>query len=1013
MSPTWDVFVSYTPTDADAGFVLVDVLRERGLKVWHTTISTTSWPQLQHNLREGLGRCRSVVCLLSAACLRERETLWALSAVWGLAPASHVLLVGDPAAVPLPSLHARATVVEGEAPWEAVAEHLAALPAESPLLETLGVGLAVEVHGASASEPRPLVGREALTWGLWEGLEPVTAAAGAPIPFPPVVQVCGPSGIGKTAAVEEYVARFGRRYPGGVFWLRASTPGGQERPETVAMRLRRQLSAFAQQLGLRVAHIPADRLRARLGLALAERGLPCLWVVDALPDWLEDEALAMWLAPHPVARCVVTARRPWLDLSQHIIELDGLGMDDGLTLLLGQSACDDAGELEAARSLVTAVGGHPLALELLAGRVASSAEPLAWAAVKAELDAPGPEVAPFAGQLGELVPGRCVEALAATLLGAVGAARAEAPELAAMVQHMARAPLPYTLVTRAFELCRQPEREACQGSARLQLRSFAARRLGRPVANLQSLMVHRLVRRTLDALEPPSVGRETWEAPLAAATLELLTAGDAIGAVWTALDHAIEPSWSTSHSIALHRAASTVLADAEHLACAAETLRRAVRLALESYGPDHPTTTDVQQALATLLESHAHRDEVRALREAVLDATVRVRGEEHLETVGRMEALAGTLFQLGDLVAWRALERRVLRVRERVHGVLHPATMVAEDLLTERLLALGQAAEARERLEQTVDRRWENLGADAAPTLAATVLLAQAVAALGDLSHAHRLLETALETRRRHLGPDAPATLATMSLLADVMRDLGFLGGARSLLEQVLDARRRTLGPRHPDTLLASNNLAIMLWHLGDLPGARSIEEEVLDVRYHDLGPEHPLTLITMNNLAVTLRRQGEHARARVLLGHVLEVRRRDLGDQHPDTLAAMNNLAVTFWEEGDLEAAGTMEEQILKGRLWTLGEDHPDTLAIMSDLASTLAELGDLDGARELEAHVFETRLRDLGARAPETRASAGQLYGILSALGEREGASALVEEFGTTIEGLAPRPRGEMVRE
>lgn len=860
--------------------------------------------------------------------------------------------------------------------------------------------------------PPHFTGRADALDRLLEELQPVPFDASAPLVLPPVLQLCGLAGVGKTALAAHLCATAAARWPGGIVWLSASPDAPGEPPEATTFRLHRQLAQLARRLHLDVARIPLEKLRARIGLALGERGQPCLWVVDGLPAHLQDEALAVWLAPHPIARCLLTARTPWADLSDHVVTLQPLPAADALALVDALTHEENAAPLDLPEAVVLGLGGLPLAIVLAAPLWRSGDLPADLPSFTTWRDKAYIRAAIQAALHAEGLHDDHARVLGALLTRAAAHLQRDAPLLAALLGALPQPRLTSRLLHSTAVALSINDDDALDATDQA-LDAAALWAAGLLSDAPEALTLSPLVARAL---------RAAWSPPSDAALDALLGALHAtlraIQRPRDLLDAPEAPERALALAAHLPAAALHLLHDAggallraQLPALAAVLLRRALDLAGAA---DDALRRQLLLDLARAALDQGDLDLTADLQREALDLThASDASHDDLPTVAVLEALAHTSLLQGDHDAWRQLAERALDARAALQGDLDLDTLAALDLHVERLNSLGAFLDARALLEATYDARWQHLGPDHPATLTCARNLAFNRWRQGEVEPAHHLFEQVLERRRVTLGAEHPDTLAAMTDLAELMRDQGWLGGARALLERTLDLRRKHLGDRHPDVALSMNDLAVMLWHLGDIDGARDLEEAILDLRYHDLGPEDPLTLTTMNNLAVTLRRQGELDRARLLLTHVLELRRAQLGPDHPDTLAAMNNLAITLWEMGELQEAGALEEDVFQTRLRDLGPDHPDTLAAMSSLASTLLDLDDPASARDLEAHVLETLLHTLGPEHPDTLASAAQMHRILLALDGPDAAADLLADLNLDPDTLHPRTPAVMVRE
>ena len=153
--------------------------------------------------------------------------------------------------------------------------------------------------------------------------------------------VFGTGGLGKTQLAVEYVHRFNRNYPGGVFWVDCE------------QGIQRLIDVVDRTLALQVdGRLPQPEQLATIWMKLAGRK-PMLLVLDNFP---EDMRLREWLPSAGEIHVLVTTRRR--DLTRYrTLTLPFLTPEEG-QLILGRS--DDQ-----SRGLVEDVGGLPLAVEIL------------------------------------------------------------------------------------------------------------------------------------------------------------------------------------------------------------------------------------------------------------------------------------------------------------------------------------------------------------------------------------------------------------------------------------------------------------------------------------------------------------------------------------------------------------------------------------------------------------------------------------------------------------------------
>jgi TIR domain-containing protein len=354
----WDVFVSYARRDAWRLRHLVAALREQGLRVFVDDSEVADFDSITGTISDQLAGSRVLVAFYSAHYLSRSACQWELTTAYLAGqregdPLRRVLVV-NPEPSPdhiLPIELRDARHLRATAPARDMAVAIAARARR--LATPIG---AVEPPvpprwlpaPARSGSPR-FVGRLPELWRLHSALHPRRAALTAGTAGAGVVQVRGLGGIGKSLLAEEYALRFAAAFPGGIFWLSAAG-----RPSAALRRYGQQVRTVAVALG-----VPAggrlDEVRSLLSVRLGEIGLPCLWVVDGVPDGLDARRWRLLLAPHPLAATLLTTRSRRYREAGGTVDLGPLPAADA-RLLLGAG--------RPAEPLLDLVGGHPQALDV-------------------------------------------------------------------------------------------------------------------------------------------------------------------------------------------------------------------------------------------------------------------------------------------------------------------------------------------------------------------------------------------------------------------------------------------------------------------------------------------------------------------------------------------------------------------------------------------------------------------------------------------------------------------------
>ena len=197
----------------------------------------------------------------------------------------------------------------------------------------------------------------------------------------------------------------------------------------------------------------------------------------------------------------------------------------------------------------------------------------------------------------------------------------------------------------------------------------------------------------------------------------------------------------------------------------------------------------------------------RPLLERALRVREQVLGVEHPDTAMSLNNLGQLLKDMGELVDARPLLERALRIREQVLGAEHPHTAQSLNNLGGLLKSMGDLAGARPLLERALAINEQVLGAEHPDTATSLNNLGLLLKDMRNRVRARLLLERALRIREQVLGAEHPDTAMSLNNLAGLLQDMGDLAGARPLYEQALRIREQVLGKHHPYTKITQKNL--------------------------------------------------------------------------------------------------------------------------------------------------------------------------------------------------------------
>ncbi len=799
--------------------------------------------------------------------------------------------------------------------------------------------------------PRPvfLAGREGLLGELDARL-----AGGPGRPGPRVAVLCGLGGAGKTSVAVEYAHRHLAEV--GVCWQFAA-----EDPAVLAA----EFAVLAAQLGARQLVDPRDPV-ASVHAVLARKEAGWLVVFDNVLDLASVES---FVPPAGPGRVLITTQNQHWPPGQ---ALDVPVLDPGVA---AEFLVDRTGNLDrvAAEELAAVLGGLPLALEQAAAYMQATGTTLAgylplFRARQADLLARG-EAAGHPAHV------------AATLGLALSRLADQAPaaaELIRLLAFLAPEPVPLALLLAGEQTAARLGAEVAAaigpllgdpvaaGDAITALRRYS---LASPAGN-GLVLVHRLVQAITRAqLSAESAGQ--WGQAAAALVEAAVPADPTLPAAWPAcaalLPHAravFDLTSSGMRNVARYLGYSGSYPAARDLS----QLIADAHIAIDSYGPEHPSTLTARHEFAYWTGEAGDAAGARDQFAALVPVLEWVLGREHRDTLSARHQLARWTGETGDPAGARDQFAALVPVRERVLGPEHPDTLAARHELARWTGEAGDAAGARDQFAALLPIRERVLGAEHPDTLTTRANLAYWTGQAGDAAGARDQFAALLPIRERVQGPEHPNTLAARRGHVHWTGEAGDAAGARDQFAALLPIRERVQGPEHPDTLTARHNLAYWTGEAGDAAGARDQYAALLPVRERVLGAEHPNTLATRHELARWTGEAGNAAGARDLFAAMLPIRERLLGPEHPRNLNTRRNLARWTGEAGGAAEARDLFAALLPISERLLGPEHPRTLNTRRNLARWTGEAGDAAGARDLFAVLLPISERLLGPEHPDT---------------------------------------------
>ena len=246
--------------------------------------------------------------------------------------------------------------------------------------------------------------------------------------------------------------------------------------------------------------------------------------------------------------------------------------------------------------------------------------------------------------------------------------------------------------------------------------------------------------------------------------------------------------------------------------------------------------------LANRYSNVGRYEEAIRLGEQTLETMERVLGAEHPDTLTSRNNLAVRYSDVGRYEEAIRLGEQTLEARERVLGTEHPRTLTSKSNLALGYGCIGNFQDAIKLEEQVLEARERLLGPDHPQTLISRNNLASYYDKEKRYEVGIKLGEQTLKAMEQVQGKDHPYTITSKSNLAHKHSNAGRDEEAIVLGRQALERSEQVMGADHPQTLEIRNNLAVYYSNAGRDEEAIVLGRQALEASEQVRGADHPRT---------------------------------------------------------------------------------------------------------------------------------------------------------------------------
>ncbi|MBI2354999.1 MAG: tetratricopeptide repeat protein [Deltaproteobacteria bacterium] len=395
---------------------------------------------------------------------------------------------------------------------------------------------------------------------------------------------------------------------------------------------------------------------------------------------------------------------------------------------------------------------------------------------------------------------------------------------------------------------------------------------------------------------------------------------------------------------------------------AAVVAQKALQVAEQSLGPNHPDVAECLNNLAGMYKTQGQYAQAEPLFRRSLAIREKALDPDHPDVAESFNNLAGLYYTQGQYAQAEPLLKRSLAITEKVLGPDHPNVAASLNNIAMLYLTQGQYAQAEPLFKRSLEIKEKALGHNHLDVAISLNSLAGLYYTQGKYAQAELFFKRSLAIHEQALGPDHSNVALGLYNLASLYHIQGQYAQAEPLYKRSLAIKEKVLGPNHPDVATSLNNLAELYRTQGKYVQAELLYKRSLAIYEKALGPDHPNIAATLNNLATLYETQGQYAKAEPLYKRSLAIIEKALGPDHPNVAACLTNLASLYLSQGKYAQALPLNNRSLTIREKALGLDHPDVAISLNSLAELDYTLGQYAQAEPLFKRSLAIREKALG---------------------------------------------------
>lgn len=340
---------------------------------------------------------------------------------------------------------------------------------------------------------------------------------------------------------------------------------------------------------------------------------------------------------------------------------------------------------------------------------------------------------------------------------------------------------------------------------------------------------------------------------------------------------------------------------------------------------------------ATYLVARARYQQAELMLLKALAIRPKVLEANYPDTARMLNDLGEVYRKLGKYQDAEILLQEALAIRQQALGKTHPDVAQTLHDLANLYRIRGAYVKAEPIYLQALHIRETTSGIDSPLVAQSFYGLARLYYSQEKYQQAEKFCKQALYIQEQHSGNNLPVIASTLTMLAKIYQGQNKLDQAEEMNLHALRMRESTSGENHPQVATITNNLVEIYHAKGKYLEAEPLITKALRIHEQSLGSEHPYMAYGLSNQAENFFLQGDHVQAESYYKKALTIREQHLGFDHPHTASIYYNLARLYFALERYEEAESFFRKALSIREQAFGLEHPVVVSTLEQYSILL----------------------------------------------------------------------------